>query len=166
MPQPMPLNEPGPSGSGGTRLDVVPITLRAARTYVDQHHRHHPAPPGGLFAAAVFDTEDQIRGVIIVGRPVARHYQDGRTAEVTRCCTDGARNACSMLYAAAWRAARALGYRRLITYTQAGESGASLRAAGWRVIAQRPPHAGWDRPSRPRGSAHPTDIARTLWEAA
>jgi len=53
-----------------------------------------------------------------------------RGVEVTRVATDGTPNACSLLYAAAWQAAKALGYRTLLTYTQKGESGASLRAAG------------------------------------
>lgn len=65
---------------------------------------------------------------------------------------------------AAWRAARELGYTRLITYTQAGEPGSSLRAAGWRVIAERPAHAGWSRPSRPRQD-RAERVVRTLWEA-
>jgi hypothetical protein len=80
--------------------------------------------------------------------------------------TDSTPNACSMLYAACWRAARALGYRRLITYTQHTETGASLRAAGWHVIAERPARAGWDRPSRPRQGKGTDHIPRTLWEAA
>jgi hypothetical protein len=83
-----------------------------------------------------------------------------------RVTTDGTPNACSMLYAASWRAASALGYCRLVTYTQRGESGESLRAAGWRLIAQRPPHSGWDRPSRPRQAKGTEHIPRTLWEAA
>lgn len=103
-------------------------------------------------------------GVAIIGRPVARMWDNGQTVEVTRLATDGTPHVCSMLYAAAWRAAKALGYTRLITYTQAGETGSSLRAAGWRVVAERPPHGGWDRPSRPRHSTRP--IARTLWEAS
>jgi hypothetical protein len=84
--------------------------------------------------------------------------------EVTRVCTDGTRNACSLLYAAAWQAARALGYRRLITYTQAGQSGASLRAAGWRVVAARPPSPGWARPSRPRADHGVDHTARLRWQ--
>ena len=70
-----------------------------------------------------------------------------------------------MLYAACWRATSALGYRRLVTYTQGGESGASLRAAGYRVVAERPPRRGWDMPSRPRDDSDYESIARTLWEA-
>jgi len=108
-------------------------------------------------------------GFASVGRPVAAAYQDGWTLEVNRTCVvpdEDARNANSMLYGAAWRAARALGWRRLITYTQAGESGSSLRGAGWRVVAERPARPGWDCPSRPRELRGTENIARTLWEAS
>ena len=105
-------------------------------------------------------------GVAVVGRPVARHYDDGMTLEVNRTATDGTPNANSMLYGAAWRATKALGYHRLITYTQAGESGASLRAAGWCVVGQRTPRKGWDTPSRRRDGAGVDNIPRTLWEAS
>jgi hypothetical protein len=89
---------------------------------------------------------------------------DGLTLEVTRAATDGTANVNSMLYGASWRAAKALGYRRLITYTRAGETGSSLRAAGWRVIAQRKALPGWSRPSRPRDNSKYDAIPRTLWE--
>lgn len=132
-------------------LRVVPVQLRAAREYVRQLHRHHAPPQGGLYAVAVAD-EDNIRGVAIVGRTVARGLTDGWTVEVTRVATDGTRNACSMLYGAAWRAARALGYRRLITYTLPQEGGASLRAAGW-TRASEVSGGEWSRKSRPRSPA-------------
>lgn len=103
-------------------LRITPCTLREARSYVEQFHRHHRPPQGGLFAVACADAE-KVRGVAIVGRPVSRMLDNGWTVEVTRVATDGARNACSMLYGAAWRAARALGYRRLITYTLLEEGG-------------------------------------------
>lgn len=147
-------------------LHLVPVRQREARAFCAMWHRHHPPPVGGIFCIGAADDDGVLRAVAIVGRPVARHYDDGRTLEVTRTVTDGARNANSLLYGAAWRAARALGYTRLITYTQAGEAGASLRGAGWRVIAHRPARPGWDRPSRPRTSRGTEQIARTLWEAA
>ena len=89
-----------------------------------------------------------------------------RRLEVTRVATDGTPNACSLLYAAAWQATKALGYRRLLTYTQRGESGASLRAAGWRIVAARPPAPGWSRPSRPRTDHGVEHIARLRWQPA
>jgi hypothetical protein len=145
---------------------LVPVRFRDACQFVAEHHRHHGPPQGMRFCVGVADDDGVLRGVAIVGRPVARLFDDGQTVEVTRLATDGARNACSMLYGAAWRAAKALGYRRLITYTQKPEAGASLRAAGWRVLAERPPHTGWWRPSRPRGNHSPTGVQRTLWEAS
>lgn len=146
-------------------LTICPLTFREAATFVQIHHRHHPPPTGHKFSIGVTDGE-QIVGVAMVGRPVARHYDDGMTLEVNRTCTDGTFNANSMLYGAAWRAAKALGYRRLITYTRADESGASLKGAGWRVIAERKPNKGWSVPSRPRVDTTEYGIQRTLWEMA
>jgi len=135
-------------------LEVVPVTLQEAKAFVAAHHRHHQAPQGGLFAVAVAE-HGAIEGVAIVGRPVSRVVQqDDYTAEVTRLCTRGHRNACSMLYAAAWRACRALGYRRLGTYILASESGVSLKAAGWREVG-RTTGRSWSCKSRPRVDTHP-----------
>lgn len=146
-------------------LDLVPVSFADACEFVASWHRHHEPPVGHKFSLGV--ARDQVLvGVAIVGRPVARGFDDGRTLEVTRCATDGTPNSGSMLYAAAWRAASALGYRRLVTYTQQGESGASLRAAGWRVVAERPPRPGWNMPSRPRPLKGTESVQRYLWEAS
>lgn len=146
-------------------LTLCPVTLREARAFVAQHHRHHRAPQGGVFAIAAADAVSGIVGVAIVGRPVARNIQDGYSAEVTRLCVrDGHRNACSMLYAASWRAARAMGYRRLVTYTLAQEGGASLRAAGWKLVGEAG-GGSWSRDGRPRVDMHPTQT-KIRWEAA
>jgi len=149
------------------------VKFADACAFVEIWHRHHAPPVGHKFSIGVVSdevTEDGprvvLRGVAIVGRPVARFLDNGLTLEVTRTATDGTRNANSMLYGAAWRAAKALGYLRLVTYTQDGESGASLRAAGWVVIAERRPRPGWDMPSRPRELNGTEGIARTLWEAS
>lgn len=147
-------------------LRLVPISWRTAVDFVVRHHRHHQPPAGCKFLVGVASDDGVLRGVLVAGRPVARHFDDGDTIEVTRTATDGTPNVCSMLYGAARRAAWALGYRRLITYTQTGESGASLRAAGWRIIAERPPRPGWNMPSRPREDRGADHIARTLWEAS
>ena len=144
------------------RLELVPVTFAEACRFIARHHRHHLPPVGWKFGLAVSDGE-RIVGVVTVGRPVARAFDNGWTLEVTRCCTSGVKNAASMLYAAAWRAARALGYRRLVTYTLAGEAGTSLRAAGWRVIGQTS-GGSWNCPSRPRVDKAPTG-PKTLWEA-
>jgi hypothetical protein len=147
-------------------LRIVPVRFRDACGFVAMWHRHHTPPVGCKFCIGVADDNNTLRGVAIVGRPVARMFDDGLTLEVTRSCTDGTRNANSMLYGNAWDAAKALGFRRLITYTQAGETGASLKGAGWRTVAERPARPGWDVPSRPRTSHGVDEIPRTLWEAA
>lgn len=144
-------------------LDLVPLTLREANAFVERHHRHH-GPARGCIAVLGAARDGEIVGVSIVSRPVARELQDGFTAEVVRLCTDGTRNACSFLYGASWRATRALGYRRLVTYTAKEEGGASLRAAGWRVVGEVAARS-WSCPSRPRVDLHPLQ-ERWRWEAA
>jgi hypothetical protein len=134
-------------------LTIVPITLDEANAFVACHHRHHGPVPGAKFCVAVAEGE-RVVGVAIVGRPVSRHLDDGWTLEVSRSCTDGTKNANSCLYGAAWRTARSLGYRRLITYTLPGEGGASLRAAGWRCVGEAG-GGSWNRQDRPRVDAHP-----------
>jgi hypothetical protein len=146
-------------------LRTVPISFADACAFIAEWHRHHQPPVGHKFSIGVADGVTLV-GVAIVGRPVARHLDDGDTLEVIRTATDGTPNVNSLLYATCWRAAKALGYRRLITYTQAGESGASLRAAGWRVLAERPPRAGWTTPSRPRQLLGTENVQRFLWEAS
>lgn len=116
-------------------LDICPVSLQEANAFVEQHHRHHRPVVGHKFSIGATDGE-KIVGVAIVGRPVSRYLDDGLTLEVTRCCTDGTRNACSMLYAAAWRASRAMGYKKLITYILASENGTSIKAAGWKCVGQ------------------------------
>lgn len=147
-------------------LRLVPIDLDTAKGFVFDHHRHHGPPVGWKWGVGVANDDDQLVGVAVIGRPSARHLDDGLTVEVTRSATDGTPNANSMLYGAAVRAALALGYQRVITYTQAGESGSSLRAAGWKVIAERPARRGWNTPSRPRADRGVDGIPRMLWEAS
>lgn len=137
------------------KLRHTRIELADANAFVAAHHRHHGKVIGHLFSlGAVLD--GQLVGVAIVGRPVARMRDDGRTAEVTRLCTDGTRNACSFLYGAACRAAFALGFERIGTYILASETGASLKAAGWREIGKTK-GGSWDTPARRRNDKHPTE---------
>lgn len=111
-------------------LEIRPCDLQTARAFVGEYHRHNKPPVGHKFSISCYDGE-RLCGVAIVGRPVGRYFDDGRTLEISRCCTDGTKNACSILYAYAWRAAKALGYTRIVTYTRESELGASLRAAGF-----------------------------------
>jgi len=146
-------------------LRLVPVSLAQANEHVAAWHRHNKPVPGAKFCVGAADASGVLRAVAISGRPVARMYDDGDTIEVVRVASDGTHNACSMLYGACQRAAFALGYRRVITYTQADESGSSLRASGWKVIAQRPPRGGWSVPSRPRDNSTYRSVPRQLWES-
>lgn len=148
---------------GGRMMTIVPCTFSDAAAFVDRFHRHHKPPVGNKFSIAVAVGE-RVVGVAIVGRPVSRMLQDGWTLEVTRCCSDGTPNACSKLYGACRRAAWALGYRRLVTYTLPQEGGVSLRAAGYRCIGEVGGGA-WSRKSRPRIDKAPLE-KKWRWEAS
>jgi hypothetical protein len=143
-------------------LDLQPIKFDEACAFIRQHHRHHRPPQGWKFGIAA-NNGSSVVGVITVGRPVARKLDDGWTLEVTRCCTDGTKNAASMLYGAAKRASEAMGFKRLITYTLAAEHGTSLIAAGWKERYSTPGKS-WSVPTRPRVDTHPLG-SKTLWEA-
>lgn len=133
------------------RLTIVPISLRDARAFIGQHHRHNIVPRGWLFGTSLELAGVRV-GVGVASRPVARFLDDGRTVEITRLClVEGApRNAASRLYGALCRAAKALGYVRAVTYTLVTEVGTSLRAAGFAVVAEAPSGRRWSTPSRPR----------------
>lgn len=112
-------------------MELTPITLRQAQAFVSENHRHNTAPQSHKFSIGLAE-DGELIGVCIVGRPTARHMDDGHTAEVLRVCVlEGKPNANSMLYGAAARACKAMGYKSVITYTLPEESGASLRAAGF-----------------------------------
>lgn len=149
-------------------MTLRPIGLRTARKFVQDVHRHHDAPQGGKFALAAWhanqgEARERLVGVAIIGRPVSRMLDDGLTAEVLRVATDGTRNASSFLYGAAKRAAQAMGYRKVISYTLPEESGASLRAVGW-VRLGISGGGSWSRPSRLRQDHHPTQ-RKIAWES-
>jgi hypothetical protein len=121
--------------SGKTALVIVPLTLKSANDFVAAHHRHHGAITGGLdyFRVGALDESGILRACAIVTRPPNRNSDDGLTCEVVRLASDGVPNGCSFLYAAVARIAREMGFKRVITYTLESESGASLKAAGWKL---------------------------------
>lgn len=137
-------------------IELRPITRDEADAYIREHHRHHGVPVGALWRQAVHDDDGRLCGVAVIGRPVARALDDGLTVEVTRVCTDGTPNACSMLYGAARRVSDTKGYRRGLTYLLASENGASARAAGLRLLWTVKGRS-WNCPSRPRTDKHPTE---------
>jgi len=148
-------------------MRVIPITLSKAKEFIQEHHRHNKPPTGWKFGVGL-EKDGELIGVATAGRPVARHFDDGLTIEINRTCTNGERNANSKLYGAVWRAAKAMGYIRAITYTQADESGASLRGAGWKQVKTLPARKSWRDSSVKRKEGRDIigngGIERILWE--
>jgi len=128
---------------------AVPMELKDAQAYINEHHRHHQAAHRDKFRIGAMQN-GKIVGVVQVGRPVSRVLDDGKTLEVLRLCTDGTKDVCSFLYARAARVAKEMGYKKIITYILESEHGTSLRAAGWSLEADNVGGSDWDTPSRPR----------------
>jgi hypothetical protein len=130
------------------KLIFKPISLKEANKYISQYHRHNKSVQGHKWSLGLYQGNKLI-GVAITGRPVARLLDDGKTLEILRVCTNGYRNANSMLYSRVAKIARLMGYERIITYTLTKESGASLRAIGAEQEAKVKPTT-WDRLNRKR----------------
>ncbi len=145
-------------------LTIIPVNLSTANAFVDKHHRHHSSVRGCKFCIGVVDTNNRLRGVVIAGRPVSRMLDDGQTLEVTRCCTDGIVNGCSKLYSTVAKIARHMGYQSIVTYTMIDETGASLRASGWKLTGNSL-GGSWSCPARPRVDRHPT-CPKLRWSLA
>lgn len=147
-------------------LMLWPLKRDEANAYVKEHHRHNAPVTGDLFRVGL-RYGDEIVGVAMVGRPISKELQnrEPQTCELLRLCVrDGApRNAIRTLHGAVLRAAWALGYNRVITYTLASESGNTLRDAGYRTLGEKRKGRSWNTRSRPRIDGH--KIAdRLFWE--
>ena len=149
------------------KLEVVPVTTREANEFVANFHRHNKPTNGGKFSiGAIYG--DELVGVAIVGRPVARMLDDGLTVEVTRVCVvdHAPKNTCSFLYGRCWRIWQQMGGKRMITYTLQEESGSSLRGAGWKIVGEvKPTERGWDRDNRKRNWQPIYGQMKFRWEA-
>jgi hypothetical protein len=145
------------TGGCDLALRVVPLTLKQLNEIVDKLHRHHKPVRGHRFSIGVVNENGDLVGACSVGRPVSRWYDPYQVAEVTRLVTDGTKNACSILYAAAARACDAMGYKRIQTYILDSESGTSLKASGWsldgKTVGQQWKHT---NPPGPRRTDQPT----------
>lgn len=143
------------------KLETRPITLKKASSFVNQHHRHHVSPQGHKFSIALSDGDETI-GVVIAGRPVSRYQDDGTTLEVTRCCVKEVyKNGVSKLYAAVCQAAKAMGFKRVITYTLTEESGISMKASNFH-LTRVSTGGSWNSKARQRVDKHPTG-SKLLW---
>ena len=130
-------------------LYIRPISLKDACYFINLYHRHNVAPQGCKWCLSVYK-QDKMVGVAVVGRPIARHLDDGQTVEIVRVCTDGTRNACSKLYGACVRVAKDMGYKKVITYILNTEDGASCKSANFNLVADNVGGGSWNCTSRPR----------------
>lgn len=136
-------------------LQIKHIELKEANEFVSKYHRHHKPVTGRRFSIGCYN-EDKLVGVAIVGRPIARKIDQYNIVEVLRLCTDGTYNACSILYGACRRAAKELGYEKIITYILESELGTTLKASGWEY-AYTNKGGSWNVPSRPRTNKAPIE---------
>lgn len=144
-------------------MKIIPIKHADANEFVRKFHRHNKPTIGAIFCVAVAEC-NEICGVAICGRPIARYFDDGFSIEILRVATDGSRNACSMLYGACRKAAKALGYCRILTYTLPEEGGSSLKAAGFHFDGEAGgSHTSWH--SRPNRKVQPVgdDLIGGKW---
>jgi hypothetical protein len=151
-------------------LRASPISINQAKAYIAHFYRHNPEVQGALWAVCVTDQERCVRGVGLLGLPVARMYAHGKAGErdftigeIVRVATDGAPNACSMLYGALTRMAKAAGFWKVITYSSDDESQRSLLASNWNRVA-RTGRRQWDTPSRPRKHKAIYQQGKYRWE--
>ena len=126
---------------------IKPISLKQANDYVENLHRHHRKAQGHKFSLGCFEG-DVLHGVAICGRPVSRYLDDGNTMEVIRLCTDGTKNACSILYGRCARVCKDMGYQKIITYILNEEDGISLKASGWKLEADGVGGGNWEHCTR------------------
>lgn len=149
-------------------MRIVPITFKESCEFVKINHRHNKPPVGHKFSVGLRNDEGVLVGVAMAGRPIARAFDNGFTLEINRTCTLGDRNANSMLYGACRAIAKAMGYDRVITYTQADESGASLKASGFVRVKELPARKDWASSSEKykgnRQEGYGGGVARVLWE--
>lgn len=155
-------NQPADTGHSVKLGAIIPLGRIATNEVIARLHRHHGPIQGFKFAIGFQSHTGEVVGGLAAGRP-CRLFDDGRTLEVTRLATDGTANLCSFMYARINRAAKNLGYLRVVTYTLPGELGASLRAAGFQLVDEAAGGGSWDRASRHREDKHPLE-KKWRWE--
>lgn len=144
-----------------SHLRLRPLTLSQANTLIASLHRHHKPVVGHRFSIGA-ERCGQLVGAVVVGRPVARMVEQYTVAEVTRLVTDGSLHVCSFLYAAASRAALAMGFEKIQTYILDSEPGTSLKAAGW-VMEGRTSGGDWNHSWRKGRRTDQPMVAKQRW---
>lgn len=123
-----------------------PISIKEANIFISKHHRHSKVMRSHKFSIALLSkSNDDIVGVAVVGRPVSRWLDDGKTAEINRLCVlENKKNICSMIYGRVSKICKLMGYTSVITYTLAKEPGISLIASGFTNDKLSKYNQGWN----------------------
>ncbi len=140
-------------------MRVAWISIREARRFIEQRHRHLPRIQGAIAALGLW-VDGRLRGVVTIGRAARMDAPD--VAVITRLCTDGCRNGCSRLYSKAKRLAQAFGFVGVKTFTRHDEGGASLLACGATEDGHTKPEH-WSRTGRPRDTSDTAPRRRWQW---
>lgn len=151
---------------------VKPITIKRANEFIEKNHRHHrpTARNTGRWALAAYDLNNKMVGAVIAGNPVSATYMDGVTIELTRLCVheSAPKGTCSFLISRCCSIWKMMGGEKIITYTLASETGASLRGAGWTLAATVKPHKRWLNKTKSDGIAradlHVYTVSKYRWE--
>lgn len=85
-----------------SREGITPLSIEEAQVFLEAHGRHYKADGVPVFAIGYAD-----HGAAIIG------HRNGEAVLIHIYC-DGVSEGYTMLYGAAWRAAKALGYKRMV----------------------------------------------------
>lgn len=110
---------------------IIPLTLAQANSFAAKQRENYRPFRGRRFAIGCA-MDEKLVGIVILGKPVDEALDDGLTLAVNYIHATGGRTAYGMLYGAAARAAKALGYCRIIAFLPENISSSGLRAAGWK----------------------------------
>lgn len=131
-------------------LTIKPVSLQESNEFIEQYHNTHKRIYGFKFGVGIVNEDNKLIGVATAGRPVSRHLDDGYTIEITRVCTNHSeKNMSSRLIGALSRASKALGYKKIISYTLVEEEGISFKASNFSPVHTTKAET-WNRDKRKR----------------
>ena len=88
-------------------MEIAPLSVASALEFLVKHERHYKTEAEPIFAIGLSDG-NAIRGAVIVGK------NESFDAAIAHIYSDGEYQGYTLLYGAAVRAAKALGYERMI----------------------------------------------------
>ena len=88
-------------------MKVISLTLKNAMSYLASHARHYETDAEPLFAIGITSEDDRLCGAVVIG-------EKNGDAKLSHIYSAGEYQGYTLLYGAAWRAAKALGYERMV----------------------------------------------------